>query len=99
MYLSQIDERILKGEKGWALAKAMKLIVTLGELGGADRLVPIKKSQVAGVSYKTAGEPTLELLESLTKEKIKARTKATLNPAGMDLERWKEMGVPSYEPG
>ena len=94
MYLSKSDERILNGEEGLALAKAMKLIVTLGELGGAEKLVPIKRSQVAGVSYKTAGEPTLELLESLTKEDVRARTKATLNPAGMDLERWKEMNVP-----
>jgi len=95
MYLSQGDERILNGEEGWALAKAMKLIVTLGELGGAKKLISIKKSQVAGVSYKTAGEPTLDLLESLAEEDVKARTRATLNPAGMDLERWREMNVPS----
>ena len=94
MYLSRSDERILNGEKGSALAKALKLIVTLGELGGAEKLVSIRKSQVAGVSYKTAGEPTLELLEDLAKENIKAKTRATQNPAGMDLERWREMGVP-----
>ena len=95
MYLSQNDEKILNGERGWVLAKAMKLLVTLGELGGAEKLVSIRRSQIAGVSYKTAGDPTLELLEALAKDNIKAKTRATLNPAGMDLERWKEMGVPS----
>ncbi|MDQ1278773.1 MAG: mevalonate 5-phosphate dehydratase large subunit [Thermoproteota archaeon] len=93
LYLSQKDEKVLKGEDGPVLAKAMRLMVTLGELGGAEKLVPIKRSQVAGVSYKTSGDPTLELLEGLVKDKVVAKTKATLNPAGMDLERWMEMGV------
>jgi hypothetical protein len=93
LYLSQNDEKMLNGEKGWVLAKAMKLMVTLGEFGGAEKLIPIKRSQVAGVSYKTSGDPTLELLESLAKENVAVKTKATLNPAGMDLERWAEMGI------
>jgi predicted aconitase len=95
VFLSKTEERILDGEKGTALAHAMKLLVTLGELGGAEKLVPIKRSQVAGVSYKTSGDATLELLESLVRSrpKIKSKTLATQNPAGMDLDRWREMGI------
>ncbi|MEM2922247.1 MAG: aconitase X catalytic domain-containing protein [Candidatus Bathyarchaeia archaeon] len=93
MFLTRAEESVLKGEQGQTLAKAMRLLVTLGDLSGAPRLVPIKRSQVAGVSYKTAGEPTLELLENLAAESVKARTLATQNPAGMDLERWRDMGI------
>jgi len=97
MFLTRDVEWLLDGEMGPVLAKAMKLIVTIGDLKGADRLVPIRRSQIAGVSYKTAGEPTLELLESLVNEGVKVRTVATQNPAGMDLERWREMRIsPSF---
>jgi predicted aconitase len=94
MYLTNKEERILDGELGTALARAMRLLVCLGDLGDADRLVPIKRSQIAGISYKTAGDPTLELVESLAQEKARVRTRASLNPAGMDLNRWKDMGIP-----
>lgn len=96
MYLSQSEEKILRGDRGWALAKAMKLIVTLGELGDAEKLVSIRKAQISGVSYKTVGDSNLELLEMLAKEKIKTKINATLNPAGMDLDRWEEMGIPQF---
>ena len=70
------------------MAKSMKLLVTLGELNGAEKLVPIKRSHVAGVSYKTVGETTLNFVESMAAEKLSVKTNATLNPAGMDLGRW-----------
>lgn len=97
MFLSRNEEKILKGEYGWVLSRALKLLVTLGELGGAKKLVPISRSQIAGVSYKTSGDATLELLESLAGNvpRVMVRTLATQNPAGMDLERWKEMGIPT----
>jgi predicted aconitase len=94
MFLTKKEESILQGQQGWVLARAMRLLVTLGDLGGAQRLVSIRRSQVAGVSYKTAGEPTLELLESLATEGLSAKTLATQNPAGMDLENWKKLGFP-----
>jgi predicted aconitase len=99
MFLSKDEERILNGAEGAVLARAMKLLVTLGDLGGAEKLVSIGRAQVAGVSYKTSGDATLELLESLAESVpcVKAKVLATQNPAGMDLKRWKEMGIsPSF---
>lgn len=95
MFLTKADERILKGEGGGVLARAMKLLVTLGDLGGAEKLVSIGRAQVAGVSYKTSGDATLELLERLADSvpRVQSKIFATQNPAGMDLERWREMGV------
>ncbi len=95
MFLSKDEEKILQGEEGRVLARAIKLLVTLGELGGSERLVPIRRVQVAGVSYKTSGDATLELVEGLAESvpEVETRTLATLNPAGMDLQRWREMGV------
>jgi len=94
MFLSKEEENILDGQKGWILERAMRLLTTIGDLNDAERLVPIKRSQVAGVSYRTVGDPTLHLVEELAREKVRVRTEATQNPAGMDLKRWREMGVP-----
>jgi predicted aconitase len=93
LYLTNYEEQMLNGNEGQIIARAMRLLVALGETEEAKCLVPIRRSQVAGVSYKTAGEATLELLESLASEKVTAKTIATQNPAGMDLERWAEMGI------
>jgi hypothetical protein len=93
MELSREEEQILNGEQGWVKARALKLLITLGELGEATKLVRIHRSQVAGVSYKTAGDATLELIQSLAQENVRTTSIATQNPAGMDLHRWREMGI------
>jgi predicted aconitase len=93
MELSREEEQILNGEQGWVKARALKLLITLGELNNATKLVPIQRSQVAGVSYKTAGDATLELIQNLAQQKVSAKGIATQNPAGMDLTRWQEMGI------
>jgi len=94
MFLSKEEENILDGKRGWILERAMRLLTTIGDLNDAERLVPIKRSQVAGVSYRTVGDPTLHLVEELAREKVRVKTEATQNPAGMDLKRWREMGIP-----
>ncbi len=94
MHLTREEEKILDGEYGWALQKAIKLIIKIGEIYGAERLIPIKKSQVAGVSYKTSGEPTLKLIKDIASSGVKVRTIASLNPAGMPLEDWEDLGIP-----
>lgn len=93
MFLTNEEERILDGEKGPIASKAMRLLVTLGDINNATRLVPIKRSQISGVSYKTAGEPTLTLIERMVTEKVRVKTISTLNPSGMDLDKWEEMGI------
>ena len=90
MYLTREEEALLDGEKGPTLQKAMELLTALGDIYGADSLVPIKSAQIAGVSYKTIGDAGLEWISDL---KGKVVVPSILNPAGMDLERWREMGV------
>jgi predicted aconitase len=90
MYLDPDDERILAGEKGETKAKMLELLVALGKVFGAERLVPIRSAQVSGASYKTIGEYGLQWLSSLD---AKAVVPAVLNPIGMPRERWQEMGV------
>jgi hypothetical protein len=90
MQLDRDDERILAGEQGETRQKMLELLVALGKVFGAERLVPIKSAQVSGASYKTIGEYGLQWLSSLD---AKAVVPAVLNPIGMPRGRWQEMGI------
>jgi predicted aconitase len=90
MYLDPDDERILAGEQGETRQKMLELLIALGKVFGAERLVRIRSAQVSGASYKTIGEYGLAWLSSLD---ARAIVPAVLNPIGMPRERWQEMGV------
>ena len=94
MYLTKEEERILDGEQGEAPATAMKLLVAVGDVFGATKLIHAESAQISGISYKTIGDAGLEFIESLAESEAKASIYATMNPAGMDLENWREMGIP-----
>ena len=92
MYLTEKEERMLNGEEGYAVRKSMEILVALGHIYGAERLIKVGSVQVAGVSYHNLGDAGLEFLNELAKDgKVKVLT--TLNPAGMDLENWKQLGI------
>lgn len=92
MYLTPEEERALTGEEGRARQIAMELLCTLGRVFGAKRLIPVTSAQVSGVSYKNMGDAGLEFIEEIARD-AKVSVSTTLNPAGMDLERWMEMGI------
>jgi predicted aconitase len=93
MHLTRPEERMLAGEYGYAAQKAMEILVTLGKIYGAERMIEIRSAQISGVSYSNLGEEGLEFLLKLAEDgRVKVPT--TLNPCGMDLEEWREMGIP-----
>ena len=83
---------MLAGEEGHATRKAMQILVALGKIYDAERMVSVSSVQVSGVSYKNLGDAGLEYLSELAKDG-KARVKTTLNPAGMSLTDWKSQGI------
>ena len=92
MHLTEKEEKMLNGEEGYAVKKAMQILVALGDIYGAERLIKVGSVQVAGVSYHNLGDAGLEYLNELAEDgKVKVLT--TLNPAGMDLENWQQLGI------
>jgi predicted aconitase len=92
MFLTKDEERMLNGEEGYAVKKSMEILTALGDIFGAERLIEVESVQVAGVSYHNLGDAGLEFLNELAKDgKVKVLT--TLNPAGMDLENWQNLGI------
>jgi predicted aconitase len=86
VHLTKEEERIYDGELGWANQVSMKILVRLGELFKASRLIPIDSAHVSGVSYKTLGDAPIDFLRSLATSGGKARVRATLNPQGYSPE-------------
>ncbi|MGD8625212.1 MAG: aconitase X catalytic domain-containing protein, partial [Anaerolineae bacterium] len=90
--LTAEEQAMLHDEAGPGLQKAMEMVVALGRIYGARRLVPIASAQVSGVSYKNLGQAGLDFLEEWAGLGAEARVPATLNPAGMDLVAWRDLG-------
>lgn len=93
MYLTREEEDILNGEQGASAAKAMEILIALGKIFNAEKLIPATSAQISGVSYKTIGDAGLEFLENFAKDG-RVRIPSYLNPAGMDLEEWESLGFP-----
>ena len=94
MQLNSKEKEMLEGKCSTAVRKSMEIITALGEIYGAHRLVAVSSVQVAGVSYENLGEAGLEFLNEMA-EDGKTKVLTTLNPAGMDLENWKDLGIDS----
>ena len=90
--LTAEEEAMLAGDAGPGVQRAMEIVVALGKIYGATDLQPIRNVQVSGVSYKNLGEAGLDFLETWAAQGAQARVPTTLNPAGMDLVAWRDLG-------
>ena len=92
MQLTKQEQKMLDGAEGYAVRKSMEILTALGDIYGAKSLIKVGSVQVSGVSYHNLGDAGLEFLNALAKDgKVKVLT--TLNPAGMDLENWQQLGI------
>lgn len=85
---------MLSGEKGEAAQKAMEILVGLGDIYEAEGLIPISSAHISGVSIRTAGEAGLSFIEEMVGKGAEVSVPTTINPAGIDLQNWKELGAP-----
>ncbi len=93
MELTPEERRMLSGEDGPATKKAMEILLALGAIYGADRLLPVTSVQISGVSFDNLGEAGLEFLTEMAEGGGRVRVLTTLNPAGMDVENWQALGI------
>ena len=93
MILDPAEQAMLSGELGRATQKAMQILVALGTIYGAERMLPVTSVQVAGVSFDNLGEAGLQFLNEMAEGGGQACVHTTLNPAGMDLENWLALGI------
>jgi predicted aconitase len=93
MLLTKPEQEMLAGKQGKATQKAMEILVALGKIYDAEKLLPVTSVQISGVSYANLGEAGLQFLREMADHGGKTRVLTTLNPAGMDLENWQALGI------
>jgi len=94
MHLTKEQENMLDGEQGEVTERMFRLLVRLGDIYGAEKMLPVASVQVSGVSYKSLGDPGISFLEDQAKRGGRVRVLTYLNPAGMDIQDWEEIGIP-----
>jgi predicted aconitase len=93
MHLTLEENEMLSGSQGRATQKAMQILVALGDIYGAERMIQVSSVQIAGVSYDNLGEAGLQFLTAMADGGGRVRVLTTLNPAGMDIENWRILGI------
>ncbi len=92
MDLTTVEQSWLAGNEGPALRRAMEIVVALGTIYGAERLVPVESVQISGVSYRNIGDAGLDFLRRWAGEGARVRVPTTLNPTAMDMADWDMQG-------
>lgn len=89
--LSPYDEALLRGEKGEAAKRAMRIIVEMARIQQAEELTDIAYAHIGGSVY--TGEHSLEIIESLAELGGKVVVPTTMNAISLDRKRWREQGI------
>ncbi len=92
MKLTDEEKRILDGERGEPMQKAMEMLATLGEIYGAEKTVPINSAHVAGLSLKSHGLAGADWAEDMAKAGARVCVPTTMNVIGVDRSR--DLGLP-----
>jgi len=91
MYLTKEEERMLDGEEGPLIQRAIKLMIQFGEAMKAERLLPIKYAHVSLTSTNIRGE--YEFLTDFITEDVKVKVPTTCQTLSIDRERWQELYI------
>lgn len=91
MELTKYEQDMYDGEYGEGKAECMEILTSLGKIYDAEKMIPITSAQLSGVSYKTIGDAGLDFVVDLGK-KADVELETMLNPAGVDIENWEELG-------
>jgi hypothetical protein len=94
MELTCEEQRMLDGKDGKGCKLAMEILVEVGQAFGAERMIPVKSAHTVLSTYKGILDAGVEVLERFVTLGARASVPTTTDPAGMDLERWKEFKVP-----
>jgi predicted aconitase len=93
MYLTDKQKRMLAGEYGEPVRIAMEMLNALGEVYGAEKMIPVRKAHCAGLSLKSHGIAGMEWAEDMVRKGAKVVIPTTMNVIGVDRSR--DLKLPS----
>lgn len=95
MFLTDEDDAMLKGEYGEGPEIAMSVLVKLGDIYGADKMIGVESVHIDGAAYGWISDAGLELVERFCNSGAIFKVPTTLNPSSVDFDMWREFQIPA----
>lgn len=92
MDLTPEEQRMLDGAYGKSVQKSMQILTSLGDIYGAERMIPIQSVHMPGSSIVVAGEAATSFVEEMGDCDTHFSAFTTLNTGAMDMDRPQELG-------
>jgi predicted aconitase len=86
--LTAVEQAMLAGEDSPAVQTAMRIVVKMGDLFGAPRLLPVSRAHIDSGIYE--GQSGLDFVEMLLAKGGKVAVPTSMNVVSLDLERWQQ---------
>ena len=83
MHLTDEEKAILDGEHGHSKQKCLDLLVSLGEIYDAERLIDVRSVHIPGASIIGIGEAGLRFVEEMGQDDTQMLAYATTNASSM----------------
>lgn len=90
--LADDDRAMLDGRDGPAVALAMRVILRMAQLQGAERLTDVTRAHIDGCIY--ASPANLTFAETMADMGARVRVPTTMNAISVDRAHWQAQGVP-----
>ncbi len=94
MKLTLYEQEMLDGQYGWPVQKGMEILYRIGEIYGAEKMLPVQNVHMVNASVSLSGKAAVLLAEKMCSMGAKFKTNTTLNPASVDLDCWRKIGFP-----
>lgn len=91
--LDEHDRAMLAGRHGKAAQMALRIVVRMAQLQGAQELVSVSQVHIDGCIY--TGPSSLEFARQWLQWGARVAVPTTLNAISVDQRRWRELGVPA----
>lgn len=92
MKLTVEEESMLAGKRGYPIQKSMEILVQLGEIYGAQKMIKISSVHMPGASVVVAGEAGTKFVEKMAGQQGQFCVLTTLNPGAVNFDAWRETG-------
>lgn len=93
MKLNDEQKAMLNGDLGEGKRVAMEMLYAIGNVYGAEDLIPVKSAHCAGLSLKSHGIAGMKWVEDMAAKGAKVVVPTTMNVVGVDRSR--DLGLPA----
>jgi predicted aconitase len=94
MQLTDQEKKMLDGVFGTGPQDAMQLLMTLGTVYNAERMIPVTTCHLGGRNVLLGGQENIDWMTDLYEGGARFRVFTSWNAGCCDFNLWKEMGLP-----